>query len=466
MAYILIIDDDYGICDVMARLVRRLGHEANAVGTLADGLDSVNSADFDVVFLDVHLPDGNGLDAIPVIKQARSGPEVIIITGYPSPEGAELAMKYGAWDYVTKTAPIQEMKLLLTRAIQYRQAKAAAARPLVLKANNIIGQSGLMTEALAIIARAAGSSANLLIQGETGTGKELFARAVHENSDRAGGRFVVVDCGTLPDSLVESILFGHKRGAYTGADHARPGLVAQADKGTLFLDEVGELPMAIQKAFLRVIQERCFLPLGAAVEEKSDFRLIAATNRNLAQMAQEGRFREDLLFRLRGLFLELPPLRHHLEDLKDLVSFHVNRLCDLYGTETKGLSPEFVSTLSLYHWPGNVRELINALEQSLAAAALEPILYPQHLPVHIRAYIKRASLAATTPPPMPPAKDQPVDDQPTVTLPDYRAFHHAMERQYLIRLMALAQGQRQAAMAISGLSRTRLFELLKKHNLD
>ena len=196
-----------------------------------------------------------------------------------------------------------------------------------------------------MIAQAAGSDVNVFITGETGTGKELFARAVHENSPRARGNFVVVDCTALPETLVESLLFGHEKGTFTGAEKARDGLVRQAHCGTLFLDEVGELPLNMQKAFLRVLQERRFRPLGGSREIESDFRLVAATNRNLDQMVRAGQFREDLLFRLRSYVIELPPLRERPEDLQELARFYADRFCERYGLPSKGFSPDFIRTL-------------------------------------------------------------------------------------------------------------------------
>ena len=263
---------------------------------------------------------------------------------------------------------------------------------MVLKRESIIGESPQLRGCLELVAQAASTDANALIQGETGTGKELFARAIHENSRRARKSFVVVDCASLPETLVEGMLFGHKKGAYTGADSSSEGLIKQADGGTLFLDEIGELSLSTQRSFLRVLQERCFRPLGGEELVRSEFRVIAATNRTLEAQVKQGAFRSDLFFRLKTIAIELPPLRDRASDIKDILFFHLNRLRDRYGLGVKGLSPEFLEAILAYSWPGNVRELINAVEYALSSSGEEPSLYPQHLPTDIRITLAQESL--------------------------------------------------------------------------
>jgi two-component system NtrC family response regulator len=392
MANVLIIDDDKLICETIGNLVRRMGHQATCSYTLQDGLEESSSQMVDVVFLDVRLPDGNGLEVLPRIQASASLPEVIIMTGYGDPDGAELAIKHGAWDYLQKPSTMDAMTLPLVRALQYREEKKAGKATMILKREGIIGNSPKIKACLDLLAQVASSNANVLITGETGTGKELFAVAIHKNSPRANKNFVVVDCAALPENLVESILFGHEKGAYTGADRARDGLILQADGGTLFLDEVGELPLSVQKSFLRTLQERKFRPVGGKGEIESDFRLIAASNRNLDDMVRQERFREDLLFRLRSFSIDLPPLRERPEDIKDLATYYVEVLSKRYEIEPKDFSPEFFDILISYPWPGNVRELINALERALVNGRYERILFPKHLPTHIRAKIARSSI--------------------------------------------------------------------------
>lgn len=463
MSNILIIDDDEMLCTTVSRYVRRIGHDTSYALTLEHGLTQVSSGEFDVVFLDVYLPDGNGLDAVPVIRKAPSAPEVIIITGDGDPDGAELAIKNDAWAYIEKPLATERMALQLTRALQYRKEKEYKRLPVALKREGIIGSSPQLAECLDILARIADSEANVLITGETGTGKELFARAIHKNSSRAEKNFVVVDCTVLPETLVESILFGHERGAFTGAEKKRVGLIKEADGGTLFLDEAGELPLPIQKDFLRVLQDCRFRPLGSTKEEKSNFRLVAATNRDLSEMVDSGRFRKDLLFRLNSVTIEVPPLRDRLHDIKDLAVYYTVKLCERYGTETKGFSPEFFKTLKAYDWPGNVRELIHTMERVLTIARFEPTLFPRHLPTHIRVNEARSSIGKNE-----TSKGKTEEkDHSAETLPSLQALREAVlakaEKQYFQDLILFTEGDIKEACRISGLSRSRLYHLLKKH---
>ncbi len=461
MANILVIDDEQPICIAMVNAIEKMDHHVEYSLTLKEGLEKVSSESFDVVFLDVRLPDGNGLEALPIIRQGSMPPEVIIITAEGEPSGAELAIKSGAWDYVEKPPSLSTMILPLKRALQYREEKKSKISAVALKREGIIGDSQQIKDCLDIIAHAAGSNANILISGETGTGKELFARAIHMNSFRSMKAFVVVDCGALPETLVESTLFGHEKGSFTGAERDKQGLIKQADGGTLFLDEVGELSMTTQKAFLRVLQEKRFRPVGSRKEVQSDFRLLAATNRELDRMAESGKFRQDLLFRIRSIYLELPPLREHPEDIPKLALFHAARICDGYGIGTKGFSPEFLKTLDTYHWPGNVRELVNSLENAIADAGNKPTLFAKHLPNHIR--IKIASDALTK------KKERKDSDEKYQTrpikLPKFRDFLDDNKRRYLENLMSQTDKNIQEACRISGLSRSSLYEHLKKYNL-
>ena len=463
MSSILIIDDDEMLCNTLSRFVQRLKHKPTYALTLKDGLRKVSSNSFDIVFLDVRLPDGNGLDAIPQIRNASSSPEVIIITGQGDPDGAELAIKNDAWAYIEKPLTMERLAFQLARALQYRNEKKGKKRPVVLKREEIVGSSPQLETCLDLVAQIADTDANVLITGETGTGKELFARTIHKNSSRAGKNFVVVDCTVLPETLVESILFGHEKGAFTGAEKERVGLIKEADGGTLFLDEAGELPLPVQKNFLRVLQEYRFRPLGSTKEEESDFRLIAATNRDLEQMVQSGRFRKDLLFRLNSVTIEVPPLRTRPQDIKALTFHYMVKLCERYEMETKGLSPEFIKTLTVYNWPGNVRELIHTMERVLTIARVEPTLFPRHLPTHIRVHEARFSVSKNL-----SDRDMPEpEDHSAEILSSLQAIREDVirkaEKKYLKDLMLLTKGDIKEACRISGLSRSRLYYLLKKY---
>ena len=467
MAGILIVDDDRLVVDSLRQVAEKMGHSAAGAMSLADALRMISAGSYDIVFCDVRMPDGSGLDLLPKIQALNPAPEVIIITGFGDPDGAELAIKQGAWDYIEKPLSLKSAMLSIERTLQYREKRGAAAKPVALKMEGIVGSSSKLAACLDLLAQAAASDANVLITGETGTGKELFAWAVHRNSARAGRNFVVVDCAALPETLVESTLFGHLRGAFTGAEKPRDGLVKQADGGTLFLDEIGELSLSIQKAFLRVLQERRFRPVGGGQEVASDFRLIAATNRRLEDMVAAGSFREDLLFRIRTLVLELPPLRQLKEGLRDLVLHYVVRLCEQYGVPMKSFSPDFHDILMAYDWPGNVRELIQALEKAIVSARDEPVLFPKHLPEHIRIRLARASISQKKTPGPPPG-EAPIDEtEAPVSMKDFREARLArLESEYLASLMRRTGGKVGEACRISGLSRSRLYTLLKKYRLS
>lgn len=486
MANVLIIDDDAALCELLVTLAVHLGHSGDYATSLKQGLSMAREERYDVVFLDVVLPDGNGLDALPQIHTLSNPPEVIIITGKGDVEGAELAITSGAWDYVSKPATSEQYLLHMRRVLQYRTEKNASNPRLA--HHNIVGTSKAILRCMDQAAKAAESLVGVLILGETGTGKELFARAVHENSDRRNGPFVIVDCATIPENLVESTLFGHERGAFTSADKPREGLVAQADGGTLFLDEVGELPLSIQKAFLRVIQEHTFRSVGGNEEQRSDFRLVAATNRDLDALVQAGRFRQDLLYRLQGFTIELPSLRQRGDDLKKLTRYYLNKLAADFGMTPKDVSDEFIAALYAYSWPGNVRELFNVLEQVFTSNVEATEILPIHLPVRLRITAAQASVNE-------PHKDKPVfrvipgsgsrarqtetagrkfaapvyeppsmDNIPT--LKDYRDSALARaEETYLKQLLGVSGGNMEKAAMQSGLSVSRLYALLRKYGI-
>ncbi len=466
MANVLIIDDEKLICTLISQVIKGMGHDVVYALTLEKGLKLAQANTVDVIFLDVKLPDGNGLDQLTTFQSLPSAPEVIIITGYASPDGAELAVKCNAWDYIKKPASNDEVRLILTRALRYREERQASQPKLSLNRDGIIGDSPKIRECLELVVRGANNNANILITGETGTGKELFARAIHANSQRADKNFVVIDCGSLPESIVESLLFGHTKGAFTGAYKSEEGFIKHADGGTLFLDEIGELSLPMQKTFLRVLQERRFHPLGQTQEIESDFRLIVASNRNLNEMVMAGQFREDLLFRLRSITISLPALRERPEDIKKLANYYVKTLCETHHIEIKGFSPDFFDVLESYSWPGNVRELFSALESTFAQAFYENTLFPKHLPTHVRIKVARSTFDTSD-----PAHEVqhrcPVTATALPKWQDFRKTHIAVgEIQYLKDLISLSDGNVMKAAQISGLSRPHLYGLLRKYKLS
>ncbi|MCG6533651.1 MAG: sigma-54 dependent transcriptional regulator [Syntrophales bacterium LBB04] len=462
MANILIIDDDKLICEVLTSFSHSLGHSASYALSLQEGIRKIALENFDLLFLDVRLPDGNGLSIVPVVRETPACPEIIIITGEGSHKGAKIAMESGCWDYIEKPLSIETLKLPFLRAIQYRKEKANPKRSLFLKREGIIGESNLLKECLNLVAKAGVTDTNVLISGETGTGKELFAKAIHDNSLRAEKPFVVVDCATLPDSLVESTLFGHIKGTFTGADRNRVGLIKEADGGTLFLDEVGDLPLPIQPAFLRVLQEHRFRPVGEGREVESNFRLLAATNRNLDQMVLEGKFRGDLLFRIKSLVIQLPPLRDRSTDILDLALYYLKRFSERYGMGIKGLSPEICEALSGYAWPGNVRELANTMDTILSVARDEPTLYPIHLPPDIRSALKIASINERLLD-IAPAGER---DPSPASFKNLQDLIETTEKNYFADLIAFTGGDLKAICRISGLARSNVYNRMKKYGLS
>ena len=468
MGNILIIDDDVSFCRALQAVISEMGLQADTAHTLEDGLKRIRRGGCDVVILDVVLPDGNGLEAIAEIGETPDQPEVIILTGSGDPDGAELAVKSGAWDYITKPPTMNNIRLPVARALEYHIRKMERP-PEALKRDAIIGGSKALEACLGMVARAARGGANVLVTGETGTGKELIARSIHENSARRDGPFVVVDCAALPEHLVESMLFGHEKGAFTTADKKHIGLIRQAHGGTLFLDEVGELPVGLQKAFLRVLQEHRFRPVGGAREEESDFRLVAATNRDLERDVVDWKFRQDLLFRLRGMSIVVPPLRDRAGDVETLSRHFLEKRAREAGGDPKRISPEFWGALLGYQWPGNVRELLNALDSALAAAENDTVLCPRHLPINIRATLARRSVdGGRCGADLDPMEERIVfAPENFPTLKDFRSEALGrVEQRYLTELMRVSAGRIQRACALSGLSRARLYALMKHYGIS
>jgi len=364
---------------------------------------------------------------------------------------------------VEKGGTLTALTLPLVRALEYRKSKVPSHTHISLKRNDIIGHSDALRQSLDEVAEAASGNAHVLIHGETGTGKELFSRAVHENSTRSDRNFVVVDCTALPETLVESMLFGHRKGSFTGALENREGLIKLAHGGTLFLDEIGDLPLPLQKSFLRVLENHTFRPVGGSTEEYSDFRLISATNRDLEEMVLEGTFRQDLLFRIRSFTIKLPPLRSRAEDIEDIVLGYTSRICKRYGIETKGFSADFFDVLKAYHWPGNVRELINTMEKTISTAYHDSTVYPHHLPTHLRVAATKLRLVKKQHPR--PDHSAPITDSANGTFPPFKEYNEKVHTSYLCALLTHTKGNRIEACRISGISKTRLSALIKEFDI-
>ncbi len=478
MPEILIIDDDVEACETMVSLVTRLSYKADMAHTAQDGLRLARQTTYDVVFLDVYLPDGNGLDILPSLIAGSDPPEVIILTGKGNPDGAELAIQGGVWDYLLKPTSIRDITLTLNRALKYRKEKKGTFTKEKISLEGVVGSCSEMKDCIHLTAKAARSDANVLITGETGTGKELFAGIIHKNSNRASGNFVVVDCTSLTESLVESTLFGHLKGSFTDAQFDRQGLIQAADGGTLFLDEVSEMPLSTQKIFLRVFQERQFRPVGAIKEQKSNFRLIAATNRNLDELVASGQFRNDLQFRINTVRIHLPPLRQRKGDIQELTNVRVNQLCRKLEIKCKKFGDDFIPTLTGYNWPGNVRELFNIIERAVIDAGEEKTLYAMHLPRSLRIQVAKAQISCLTStevcaetsdktsPLIQTVGQKIFEDIFDSPLQPLKEFKNTAEKTYLGELIRQCDGNIQKIVHVSGLSRSHFYALLNKYKLS
>jgi two-component system NtrC family response regulator len=474
-ASVLVVDHDKDMFDILQSLAAAGGSGISLAhaATLQEGIDKNRSASFDIILMKDRLPDGAACHVISRLLDVPCPPELIVYTNKGDPDEAERILKNGCWDYVIRPPSSEKLLHLLERAVLFRREKLEQGRQREtsfrneLHSEGIVGSSQALQQCLNQVAKAAQSEGNVLITGESGTGKELFAAALHKISPRASKKFVVVDCAALPGTLVESILFGHEKGSFTGADKSMPGLIKQADGGTLFLDEVGELPLDIQKKFLRVLQERVFRPVGSHFETKSDFRLVAATNKDLQELSTGNSFREDLLFRLRTFHLELPPLRSRTRDITELAYYYKEKYGRLYKEKEKRFSTDFLVVLKQYDWPGNVRELFHALERAFAAAQDGETLFPMHLPTDIRVRVARRVLEARS---SGDADDQwneaDFAGQPTPLQIVRDQAVSTAEQDYLRRLITYTAGDLKKSLVISGLSRSRFYALLKKYQIS
>ncbi|MGB3212492.1 MAG: sigma-54 dependent transcriptional regulator [Desulforhopalus sp.] len=472
----LIIDDQKHIADILIRDTAGLDVEIHFAATLDEGLRAcqVDGGGVDVVLMRDIISGRASCFFIQEFQSTPPAPEILIFTEQGDPQHAEHALESGAWDYVIDPSPEKKLPDMLRRVLRYRHNKhhgfIEKQRKIreQLQDHGIIGSSTAIQNCVNLVAGIAQSDASVLITGETGTGKELFSSAIHNISSRSRKNLTIVDCAALPSTLVESILFGHAKGSFTGADKTQKGLIKQADGGTLFLDEIGEMPLEIQKKFLRVLQERKYLPVGSSVPESSDFRLIAATNRDLEVMVKEGSFRDDLLFRLKTFQLELPPLRIRRTDIAELAYSFRNRYSKGKKLKKKKLSTDFLIMLNSYEWPGNVRELFQAVEHSITDALESTVLEPVHLPLNIRLAVTKKKLEKQKHQPIAFTESTLPEDlsaMPTIKEDRERAIH-IQEKQYLETLLRVTGGNIKQCCETASLSRSRLYDLLKKHGLS
>ncbi len=387
-ARIFICDDEEGIRRYLQKMFQAKEYEVETFdgGTsLLERMEEGNGPEPDILLQDVRMPDMDGIEVLKRVKQLRPNLPVVVMTAFGTIDAAVEAIKLGAYDYVTKPFPKEKILGLIENALQLdlllkenRQLKEELSRPDI--PDNIIFVSDEFRKIYELTVQVAASDANILVLGESGTGKELIAGAVHVNSQRKGRRFLSINCAALSDTLLESQLFGHVRGAFTGAITTQKGLLEEADGGTLFLDEIGDVSAAVQAKLLRVIQEREFIPVGATKAKSVDIRFVAATNKDLKKEVQEGRFRDDLYYRLNVISIALPPLRERSEDIEPLAMHFLSKYARRIRKEIRGFTPESLQILKTYHWPGNVRELENVIERA-AILTRGDLVTPDVLPV-------------------------------------------------------------------------------------
>ncbi len=463
---VLVADDERSMRELLTIVLAREGYEVVAVDHGRAALTALERGRFDVLISDLKMPDMSGVD---VLRGARAiDPEIggIVITAFASTETAVEALRLGASDYLTKPFDVDELKLKVRKEVE---RQALRRENVLLKRelgrthafSNIIGRSEAMLSVFRLIETIAPTHSTVLVSGESGTGKELAARAIHGNSLRRDRPFVALNCGALTETLLESELFGHVRGAFTGASTSKKGLIEVADKGTIFLDEISEMSPIMQVKLLRVLQERTFRPVGGTDEVAADIRIIAATNRDLQQHVAEGKFREDLFYRVNVIPLHLPPLRERAEDIPLLAQHFVERYAAQMDKRIGGVSHEAIACLQRYAWPGNIRELENAMERAVALEQTPTVLV-ESLPDHVRHAPRPASAVASAP----------VLASPTAAFAEFPEAgfdleHHVqqIERGYLAEALRRAGGVKTRAAELLGMSFRSFRYYLKKYDL-
>jgi two-component system, NtrC family, response regulator HydG len=460
---ILIVDDEPDMVDNCARILRRAGHRCLTAVDPQRALALLESERPDVVLTDLKMPEIDGLTVLRRARELDPTTPVVVITAFATIESAVAAIKDGAFDYLPKTFSVDQLTLVVERALRQRRL-ALENRNLreqlqtTFALENVIGRSPAMAQVFELVKKAARSEANILVLGESGTGKELVARAVHANSPRAAQAFVPIDCASLPETLLESELFGHEKGAFTGAVRAKPGLMEVAGGGTLFLDEIAELPVSLQVKLLRALQERQIRRVGGTGLIDVDVRVVSATNRDLRDAAARGQFREELYYRVNVIEIRLPPLRERAGDVRLLAHAFLKR----YGQErVLGYDEAATTALETYPWPGNVRELQNVVERACALAESNTVTI-RDLPDHVRLGARRLEPAGTVATPadvrLPGATDLGLKEAK-------ERWMAVLEASYLRELLDRHQGNISAAAKAAGIDRKTFHRLINKHQI-
>ena len=460
LSNILIIDDERVICDGCRLALSGKGHSVDICMNGKDGLEMILKGTYDLALLDMKLPDMDGMDILRTVEREKLGVYVIVMTGYSTVQNAVEAMKLGAFDYLAKPFSYDELVLAVERAMEKKRLveENLALRQQLSERfdfSNIIGENSTVLKIFNEIQKVAPTNSTVLLHGESGTGKELFARAIHAHSKRATRQFVAVDCSTFSSSLLESELFGHVKGAFTGAIKDKAGIFEEANHGSLFLDEVGNLDVDIQAKLLRAIETKEFKPVGASQLKQSDVRIIAATNRDLKTMVDEGNFREDLFYRLNVFPIFIPPLRKRKDDIPRLLYHFLKVYCRQIGKQVDGFSDDALETLVNYDWPGNVRQLKNVVER-LVIIADDRVLDYQSLSDHWE--IKRNRTRDAIP--------ETLEGLKSIKRNLLENQFGQIERAFLQKALSAADGNIAQAARRAGMQRSNFSALMKKHHLS
>jgi two-component system, NtrC family, response regulator AtoC len=447
---VLIVDDDRDMCVLLESQLKRRDINASWRASAAEALDLLAVEDFEVLVTDINLQGTSGLELCEKVVTNRPDMPVIMITAYGSLESAIAAIRSGAYDFVNKPFELDELVLTINRALQHRslreevkRLKAAVAT--TQRMDELVGDSMGMRKVYDLLERVADTEATVLITGESGTGKELVARALHRRSQRKNGPFVAINCAAMPESLLESELFGHTKGAFTDAKSGRSGLLQQASGGTLFFDEIGEMPLGMQPKLLRSLQERTVRPVGGNEELPFDARIVAATNRDLESEVEANRFREDLFYRINVVRIDVPPLRMRSNDVLLLAQYSLEKIAARSGKRVVGISSGAAEKLLAYDWPGNVRELQNCIERAVALTRYDTIVV-EDLPEKIREYRSSNIVVAT--------------EDASQLLP-----MEEVERRYILRVLKTVGGNKTTAAKVLGFDRRTLYRKLERYGV-
>ena len=451
MTRVLVVDDEISLCETLELDLAHRGYAVETCTSAKAALAAFNRSDFDVVVTDLAMRECSGIELCERIVESRPDVPVIVLTAFGSYESAVAAIRAGAYDFLSKPVKLEVLAIAVERAANHRGLREKVRRleremsraPL---GDDIVARSAAMRSVLDLVDRVAQSDATVLVTGDSGTGKELIAQAIHRSGRRKERPFVAVNCAAMPEALLESELFGHVRGAFTDARTNEPGLFLAANGGTVFLDEIGDMPLPLQPKLLRVLQERTVRPVGGSSERPVDVRVVAATNRDLETAVEEGRFRQDLFYRINVVQVSVPPLRVRGPDILPLAAQFIARFAASVGKPVSGISPPAAERLMSYPWPGNVRELQNCIERAVALARFDQISIDD-LPEKVRDY-KSSHFILTS-------------DDPSELVPLER-----IEREYIARVMHAVSGNKSAAARILGIDRKRLYRMLDRLGVE